>query len=488
MVPVKSIIQIDRDSQQAVFLQIANALIREIKRGRIRPGTRLPGTRNLADSLEIHRNTAVSAYDELAAQGWTETRASKGTFVKTCLPDLSPHPLKTDQMDKPEMVPESGYEISELPFEPRSSPDIPAGFLALNDGSPDVRLTPVSALAKAYRRVMHRGLKLSYGDEAGDIHTRKVFADYLNETRGLQAKPENLLITRGSQMALYLAIMAVVDAGEHVVMAEQSYHSVEHVFNWAGAVIHRVPIDDKGIDVNALEKLCQRTQIKAIYVVPHHQYPTTVSLVPQRRMKLLDMAKKYGFAIIEDDHDFDFHYKSSPILPLASSDYRGQVIYTGSFSKTIAPSFRIGFMTAPNNIIQKARKIRRIVDRQGDQILEKALAELIQEGEVRRHLRKTLNIYNKRRNIFCRLLREKLSDYLHFNIPDGGMALWLQFDTPLNPDRFCGELEDEGIFLSPDNLYEMTNGKYAVRIGFASLNEEEIEQTVEAFAEVLKTM
>lgn len=485
MVPVKSIIDINRSSQKPVFLQIANAIIREIKMGRISPGVRLPGTRSLANSLEIHRNTAVAAYDELTAQRWVETRASKGTFVRTCLPDLSPRSFSSDSGKQPVMAAESGYKISPLPFVPHKDPEERKGLLVIDDGTPDIRLTPVDALAKAYRRVMHRGLKLSYGDEAGDAHTREAFADYLNNTRGLQAGLEHLIITRGSQMALYLTIMAIVGSGEHVVVAEQSYHNVEHTFAWAGAVLHRVPIDHEGIAVDEIEKLCERVDIKAVYVIPHHQYPTTVSLAPQRRMKLLRLAEKYDFAIIEDDHDFDFHYKSSPILPLASSDYQGRVIYTGSFSKTIAPSFRVGFMTAPENIIDKARKIRRIIDRQGDQILEKALAELIQEGEVKRHLRKALKVYQQRRDYFCRLLREELGSYLHFDIPDGGMALWLRFSRPLDPEKFCRELSEKGLFINTDSFYEIEPDTYALRVGFASLNEKEIKQAVDIFVEVM---
>jgi GntR family transcriptional regulator/MocR family aminotransferase len=287
-------------------------------------------------------------------------------------------------------------------------------------------------------------------------------------------------------MALYLAIEAIVEADDHVVIAEQSYHSVENTFKWAGANLHRVPIDPDGIDVDEIEKLCKKIQIKAVYVIPHHQYPTTVSLVPQRRMKLLELSEKYDFAIIEDDHDFDFHYKSSPILPLASSDYQGRVIYTGSFSKTIAPSFRVGFMTSPANVTNKARKIRRIIDRQGDQILEKALAELIREGEVRRHLRKALKVYNKRRDVFCSLLREKLNDHLHFRIPDGGMALWLQFKRLKDPEFFCKEIKRRKGYISPHSFYKIDAQKYAARVGFASLNEEEIIQVVEMFTEVLQ--
>jgi GntR family transcriptional regulator/MocR family aminotransferase len=194
---------------------------------------------------------------------------------------------------------------------------------------------------------------------------------------------------------------------------------------------------------------------------------------------LLELAMKYRFAILEDDYDYDFHYSSSPVLPLASADYYGSVIYVGSFCKTIAPGIRIGFVAAPQNLILQLAKLRRMIDRQGEQLLEEALANLLKNGDIGRHLKKSNKIYHERRDLFCGLLREHLGDHISFKIPDGGFAVWLQYLNGLKASEVSQKANEMGLTISNGEEYfsRSVNAQF-IRAGFASLNPKEIEEGV----------
>jgi len=166
-----------------------------------------------------------------------------------------------------------------------------------------------------------------------------------------------------------------------------SYFATNMIFQKIGAQILTIPIDKDGIQVDQLRKLCEQTSIRMLYLTPHHHYPTTVTLSVNRRMELLQLAHEFGFIILEDDYDYEFQYDKNIMLPLASADTNGMVIYVGSFGKTLAPGFRTGFVIAPDNLMYELRKYTGIIDREGDIMMEQVLGELIEEGEIHRHLK-----------------------------------------------------------------------------------------------------
>ncbi len=201
-------------------------------------------------------------------------------------------------------------------------------------------------------------------------------------------------------------------------------------------------------------------------------------------MRLLELAAKYGFAILEDDYDYDFHYTSSPILPLASADYYGSVIYVGSFCKTIAPGIRIGFMVAPQNLIQQAVRLRRIIDRQGEHLLEEGMANLLKNGDITRHLKKANKIYHERRDMMCDLLQHHLGQYVSFKIPDGGFAIWMRYLKGIKPKTVAEKAAAMGLAVSggKDYYFDPAQESEHIRIGFASMNFKELEQATETLA------
>jgi GntR family transcriptional regulator/MocR family aminotransferase len=490
MLPWKTIISISKESDVPVYLQIVNAIIRQIKTGVIKPSFKMPGTRAMGESLQINRLTVVKAYGELYAQGWFEQVKSAGTFVSDQLPDIAPRKLHQEQ-EKSSWPEKTGFtfRINKQIHHP-ASPD--RQMIGFHDG-PDVRLVPAEILSRGFRGVLSRksGLHLlSYIEANGRLQVRQAIADYLNSTRGLQLTPENLIITRGAQMAMHLLGNVLFEKGDKLVNADIGFRYAELTFMNCGAVIEKVPVDEDGIDVDALERLCKKKKIRALYLTSHHHYPTTVTLSAPRRMHLLQLAEKYRFIIIEDDYDYEFHYETSPILPIASADRQGMVVYIGSFSKTISPGVRMGFIAAPPDLIYELTKLRMLVDTQGDPLMEQVVAEMLQDGEVRRHMKKSVKIYHERRDFMVEQLRSKLDDVMHFRVPDGGLAVWAEFDKKVKVPELSKALREKGIVLSPGLLHDKSAGRTlnCTRMGYGWMNQQEMENAVEKLRKMVGRM
>lgn len=475
MLPFSTLLSIDKTAKTPIFLQIASGLTENIRRGIIQAGAQLPGTRTMAEALGLHRKTVVAAYDELLAQGWLETQNSRGTFVSQKLPEIKPIPLKK-RIESTPAITKAGF-----PFKADPLLQLPlvksSNALSFNDGFPDVRIAPWDALSRAYRTALRQGFRknlLFYGETTGEPSLRQAMTDYLRESRGLPIDLDNVLITRGTMMAIHLAVQCIVQPGEVVVVGKVSYTSCNLIIRQSGANLVTVPVDEHGIDVEAIEELCQKTPVRMVYVTPHHQHPTTVIMPAERRVRLLQLAKKYSFCILEDDYDYDFHYNSNPILPLAAADTNQNVVYVGSLSKVFSPALRIGYVVAPKEVIEAMANLRRIIDRQGDNLLESAVAVLFRDGEMRRHLKKAQKIYHYRRDLFCEMLKTELGNVLEFSKPTGGLAVWARFDPAFPLSKIAQKSRENGLWIS-DGLH-YGPGLNATRLGFAAVNEEEIER------------
>ena len=487
MQPISTLLSIDKANRQAVYLQIATQLTVLIRTGTLQAGQRLPGTRQMAEWLDIHRKTVVQAYDELLLQGWLESRAGSGTFVAKQLPEVKPQRLTDNVAEQP--VRPKGFSFKPAPHLDREVIK-PVATYHLDDGLPDMRLAPLEELSRAYRSQLLMGtpyLRLSYGDTAGASKLRQVLSVYLSETRGLHCTPENILIIRGSIMGMHLASTSFLEPGDTVVVGEMNYGGANMNFLQAGAHLLTVPVDEHGMVVDALEPICRRQPVRMVYVTSHHYYPTTVALRADRRMQLLRLSEEYGFIIFEDDYDYDFHYAGKPLLPLASADRAGMVLYCGSFTKAFSPAFRLGWLVGPEHVIRHLAKLRRIIDRQGDTMLENAMADLLQSGIIQRHLRKSLRAYRQRRDVFCELLKNRLGDYVQFEAPVGGMAVWTHFDPQVDLEKLAQRALQNDLYFNDGRMYHpATSLPHATRLGFASSTPAELERCVEILEQVIK--
>ncbi|WP_294230050.1 PLP-dependent aminotransferase family protein [uncultured Chryseobacterium sp.] len=486
-IPYQSFIKIDRNSEVSIYLQIANQLINAIQRGFLPFGTKLPGTRSLSMILNIHRNTAVSVYDELLEQGWIESFPNKGTFVIGKTQDQTLE-IKVFEKQHLENYPkQTGFSfkttnILDNPFEQSHCEYI------FNDGIPDIRLTQVDQYSRIYSSILKRKAhKIGQYNQDGSEFFKQHLSKYLNLSRGLPISKNNLLITRSTEMSIYIVSRILLSEGDTVLVGALSYFSVNMIFQKAGVKIESVPIDHEGINVEEVRKVCRQKKIRMLYLTPHHHYPTTVTLNAQRRLELLQLAEEFGFVILEDDYDYEFHYDKSPILPLASADTNGMVVYIGSFGKSLAPGFRTGFIVAPENLMAEMRKYLGIIDRQGDILMEHVLGELIAEGEINRYLKKSLKVYKERRDYFSLLLQESLGDFMRFEKPSGGLALWLEWQVPVNLMQLAKNCARNNLFIPKTLLYQNKHLS-AMRLGFGNLNKEEMEKSVEILSEKVKTM
>ena len=217
-----------------------------------------------------------------------------------------------------------------------------------------------------------------------------------------------------------------------------------------------------------------------MYLTPHHHYPTTVPLAPGRRLELLELAKAERFAVLEDDYDHEFHYEGRPLLPLASADEAGSVVYVGTLSKVFAPGLRTGYVVAPQPVLREVIRRRYYFDRQGDHVTEAALAELIEDGELQRHTRRMRRLYHSRRDACVELLQRRLGGALTFTVPNGGMALWARAAPDIDVEAWLERAEKAGVLFQSEKQFRWDGaaGQH-LRLGYAPLNEAELELAVE---------
>ncbi|MFK7980888.1 MAG: PLP-dependent aminotransferase family protein [Saprospiraceae bacterium] len=486
MLPYNNLIHLDRKAATPVYLQLTNELVKLIQNGQLSASAKLPSSRTFAELFQLNRNTVTKSLEELEALGWVIIKPKKGTFVVNTFPIVKPNSwTKKGEVSNLETTKQfEFYDFPHLKLPRAFNPNF--GF---DDGLPDVRLAPIDELARGYARNVRQLAfenDLSYKKGFGNLDLRQQLVKMLNETRGLNIKVDNILITRGTIMAIHLAAAASIRKGDKVIIGETNYQTANMVVEHLGGELVRVPVDKKGIQVAKIREICKKQAIRAIYVTSHHHHPTTVTLSPERRLQLLEMAKAYNFVILEDDYDYDFHFGNSPVLPLASGDVKDRVLYFGSFTKIIAPAFRVGYLVGPARLIRELPKLRRTFDRQGDNVLEKTIADLIIDGTIRRHLKKSWRHYKERRDFFCMLLKRELGDLVEFQQPTGGMAVWVKFDNRISIPQVSKQLMQKGIFFSDGSNYNPPHQDLnSVRMGFAAMNLEEIERCIGVLKEVI---
>ncbi|MFO0553912.1 MAG: PLP-dependent aminotransferase family protein [Polyangiaceae bacterium] len=464
------------------FVRIAAAISDEVRRGALRAGDRLPSSRALARELGVNRNTVIAAFDELSAQGWVESRGAAGTFVTGDFGGARKHaPAATRGL-----AARPGYTVraiapSEAPF---GAPD---ALYQLSAGVPDVRLFPHALLSRAYRRALRSrdGRRLlDYGSALGAPRLRAAIAAFLRDSRGVPATESNVLVTRGSQQAIDLAARLLTKPGDTIAVEALGYRPAWRVFEEARARLAPITLDDAGAvvdEVVALEPRC-------VYLTPHHQYPTTVTLSPARRMALLSHAARMRFAVLEDDYDHEFHFEGRPVAPLAAHDPSGQVLYVGTLSKILAPGLRLGFVTGPEPIIRALGALRGALDRQGDHVLECAVAELFEDGEVERHARKMRGIYRERRDALVDALARHLGGALEVRVPDGGITLWARVSSEIDLEAWCARAAAARVAFVPARYFALDGrARPFVRLGFARHDEAELLDAVKRLKRALST-
>lgn len=469
--PWKLEFEIDKNLDKAVYLQIADTIIADIRSGRLKTGDALPGSRNLATALKINRNTVVEAYHVLINEEWVISKERKGIFVSDQLPSL--HEKRMER-------------IQDLP-----DPSILSNTMMIqfDDGHPDSKIAPVTELARAYRQIFSIKAKwqmMGYGNEHGEKEFRKVISQMLNHQRGMQINENEISITRGSQMGMFLTAQTLLTSGDHIIVENPGYQPAWQAFEYAGATLLPVNVDDEGICIESVEKLLKEYKtIKALYITPHRQYPTTVTLSLARRLKLIELSNQYNITIIEDDYDNEFHFGYRPILPVSSFPELNHYVYIGTLSKVVAPALRIGYLaTKDQALLQKIGSLRKIIDVHGDVIMEQAVLQLIREGAVKKHIRKATVHYRNKRDFVFELLKKYMKEIADFTLPEGGLAFWIVPKVKLDWDKLTALLLDKNIKIIHPKQYSrnISNG---FRLSYGALSEEQLEQSIPVISEII---
>ncbi|RUL70975.1 PLP-dependent aminotransferase family protein [Dyella choica] len=477
-------IALDPQRELPMFLQLARAIADAIREGRLRAGEPLPGTRELAEQLRVNRNTIVAGYEELAAEGLVQTRVGGGTFVASPLPPAArtAAPAKDTLADAPTYALAGSIHATPTVKLP------PPGSLMIAHSLPDTRLFPAEALTRAFRRaILQRGRSLvGYADPCGHHHLREELASMLRSTRALPATTDGLMVTRSLEQGIDLVARMLLKPGDVVAVEAFGYPPAWSVLRLAGAQLMPLPVDDQGLNVEALEDALKHQRIRAVFVTPHHQFPTTCVMSPARRERLAALATTHRFAIIEDDYDHEFHYAGKPVLPIAAGQDRANVIYIGSLSNLFAPGISTGFIHAPPAVFEHLAHLRAASDPRSDVAMECAIAELFEDGELLRHMRRVRRTYAARRDALVAALRRHLGSALHFRVPEGGMGLWAHVDETIPIDRWSEQGERAGVQFFGARRYDFHQREQPyLRLGFSYLDESELEEAVRRMARAL---
>ena len=462
-----------------LYRQVAEAVAKAILDGRILPGEPLPGIRELAVMVGVHRNTVLVALRELEAQGWVRAKARCGFYVSGQVPDSAGAPAREAA---------GGSLGFDLPGPAPAITDAKGLLMDFSDGVADGRLAPTEALAQGYLRALRlKGPELLQSSEfKGLRRLRNGLAEHLAQRRALRLDPEQLLVVRSTSMAVSLVAQTLIGSRGGVVAVEDPGHPGvwETLRQASSATLHPLPVDAGGLDVAALEALLALGPISLLVVTPQCHYPTGVPLEPARRARTLALASIHRFAILELDIEHDYlRGEAASHPPLASLDTTGQVIYVGSLSRVFAPGLRQGYLALPAKLADRFAKARQRMDWQGDALQEWVLSGLMLDGDYRRHLRKVRKAFLERREALLDALRHSFAGRLRFDASHGAMALWLEGEGAwADPARFemwvrsCGL---NGLKLRPGSYFRFDGAPLAAtRMGFTAHSPEELQQAV----------
>src|SRR5438128_5025692 len=483
-------IRLDRNASEPLHQQLYRQIRDELVSASVNDSTsRLPSSRMLAADLGISRLTVNLAFSKLTTEGYLRARIGSGTFVAQPLPEtyLSARKPKLDrQLEHPVRL---SNRVRDIP-DKRVGRDFDFGIA----GAPGVSFVPaVSALdefpIEIWERLRAEVLAkkgahlLQYASSRGDPDLRKAIAAYSCDYRGARCHPDQIIITAGTQQAMMIAATALVNRGEVAWIEDPGFYQARRTFGFAGANIVPRPVDGEGITIARSSK--QRSP-KIIYVTPSHQFPLGMTMSLARRTALIDFARSCDAYIFEDDHNSEFRYTGPPLPCLQGLDNVGRVIYSGTMSKILYPSLRLGYIVAPHQLIEPMIKIRAVMDQHSPAIDQATLARFLSEGFFLTHIKRMRKLYSDRRDFFIEQFNKLLGKYFVLEIPEAGLhfVAWVRQKEQMPViTRVCSDI---GIRPSPlSSCFMKVEPKPALTFGFAAWSRAQIRESLSKFAAAL---
>jgi GntR family transcriptional regulator / MocR family aminotransferase len=460
-----------------VYRAIRSAILDRV----LRAGDRLPSTRALAADLAISRATAESAYAQLEAEGYVTRHVGDGSYVNADIPGRSPRKILT-QVLPTNALSKRGRQIASFGgcIDPREARAFSAGLPAL-DSFP---LAVWQRLLARHARSAD-GRWAMYADPQGEPRLREAIAQYLSLSRGVDCDADQVIVLTSSQQALVLIAMLMLDVGDAVWMEEPGYRGAQTAFAAQGAQLVPVPVDADGMQVAHGLKAAPHARLA--YVTPSHQYPLGAALSLERRMQLLDWARREQAWIVEDDYDSEFHYDSRPIAAIHGLDRHGRVLYVGTFSKVMYPGLRLAYLVVPKPLVAAFTAARSHLDGHSPALMQLVLADFMQNGHFTAHVRRMRELYRARRDIFLDEAQRHLAPHLHPQPAAGGLQSACMLDDSRASDRrFAERAEAAGIDLPIlSRLYYGEKKQNGFVMGFSALSPAAIRDGVKKLAKLL---
>ncbi|HEX5075616.1 MAG TPA: PLP-dependent aminotransferase family protein [Gemmatimonadaceae bacterium] len=474
----------DHDAPAAQWL--CGALRDEILDGRLRPGSRLPSTRDLARQQGLSRGTVVSAFDQLRAEGYVQGSTGSGTYVSKVLPDelLQVRPRRAAPRELAVAPPRrrlAGFAMAATIFPGLA----PVPTRAFRTHLPALDLFPTSLWAQlAGRRLRRATTGLLLGSEPmGYRPLQSAVAEYLVASRGVKCVPEQVAIVSGTQEALDLAAHLFLDPGDRVCVENPGYAGARRAFEAVGARVTAIDVDEDGATVPP----ARLTDVRLAYLTPGHQFPLGMCMSLSRRLAMLEWARRTGAILFEDDYDSEYRYAGKPVPALQGLDRHGVVLFAGSFSKVLFPGLRLGYVIVPPDLVERVTAVQSIRTRHPPMLTQAVLCDFIAQGHFARHVRRMREVYAERLGALLDAARERLAGALVIT----GVEAGLQTAAWLIAGHDAAEVEARAAERDVDvtALDRYTKGRtrrQGLHLGFAAVDVTEIRRGVRELASVLE--
>lgn len=459
-----------------LYLRIKRALRQLILDGMLQANNPLPASRGLALSLNVSRDTVENAYSLLHAEGYIERQVGSGSFVAEVPQLQKPKRTIATQSTKQPTIQLSKRGQGMLNNDGVREALTPHPFAP---GIPETRLFPLPLWLRLERQVIrdYQFKALQHSDPQGTKELRNAIAHYVNLERGAHATPERILILTSSQQAIALCALNLLDAGDHIFTENPMYQGARKAFEAAGLIPMPIPVDQHGIRVDLLKQ--HSTPVKVVSLTPSHQYPTGATLSLERRLELIEWAEQNQAWIIEDDYDSEFHYAGKPTACVQGLDPYQRTIYIGTFTKSLFPSVRIGYMILPAQLVAPMTTARTLQDGHTATMSQLTLSRFIENGHFGAYIRQMRQVYAKRLITLKKLVRTHLKAFLEPRPPLGGMQMPCVLICGLSEKVIIADAKQKGIALTGlSSLYTTTSTQSGFLLGFAAYTEREMELAI----------
>jgi len=474
-----------RQAKTKPFQWLYEELRSAVLDGRLKPGSRLPSTRDLSNRYGVARGTVVTVFEQLRAEGYLEGKVGAGTYVSRRLPeDL----LQAKSSPIPAAVAESRPRLlsqfaQRLPPSPRGT--IPR-IRAFRIATPAVDSFPLKLWADIATRRMRKATRslLTDDDPAGYRPLREAIADYLGAARAVRCTAEQVIILAGIQQALDVTARLLLDPGDAVCAEDPCFPGVTTMFRAMGARVIPVPVDEGGMNVRRGRRLCPKSRL--IYVTPAHQFPLGMTMVAARRIELLNWARGCKAIIFEDDYDSEYRYSGRPVAALQGLDRDGCVIIAGSFGKLLFPSLRLGYVVVPPGFVEKFLAARFTTDRHSAILDQAILFDFIAEGHFARHIRRMRELYASRMGVLRDCLRSKIGGAVHLPEIEVGVHTPAWLAAPLSAIDISKAAAEKDVEALPLSVFaSQGNALNGLLLGFGAVDERELRRGVDVLAGII---